>query len=151
MTTLPDDITVYPNVTGITLNETDTSLFIDNTLQLIASITPEKAWDKSVHWSSADESIATVDENGLVTPVSSGTVVVTATTVDGGIEKGCTINITIVRWHTMIGGGGEDYGWSIDQSNDGGYIAIGSSNSTDLLNLIRNNNGGYDFYILKRW
>ena len=40
---------------------------VDGTVQLLAKISPEKASDKTLTWVSSDESIASVDENGLVT------------------------------------------------------------------------------------
>ena len=63
------------------------------TVQLIATVTPENTLDKKVIWSSSDSSVATVDANGLVTAVSNGTVIITATTEEGG--KTATTKITV--------------------------------------------------------
>ncbi len=49
------------------------------TIQLNATITPENATDKSVKWESDDETVAKVDENGLVTRVGEGGATITAT------------------------------------------------------------------------
>ncbi len=69
--------------TGITVEPEETILVLghkDN-VQLNAEVKPILLEDKSVTWSSEDESIATVDENGLVTAVGVGTTTITATTV----------------------------------------------------------------------
>ena len=63
------------------------------TVQLIATVTPGNTLDKKVIWSSSDSSVATVDANGLVTAVSNGTVIITATTEEGG--KTATTKITV--------------------------------------------------------
>lgn len=48
------------------------------TLQLTAAVEPIYIPDKSVTWSSSDESIATVDENGIVSATGLGTAIITA-------------------------------------------------------------------------
>ncbi|MDE6317604.1 MAG: Ig-like domain-containing protein [Muribaculaceae bacterium] len=74
--------------------EGPTSLKVSETVQLKATILPETSTDKSVIWNSADENIVTVDENGLVTAVSEGYTVVTATTSNGLKDQ---ITITVVE------------------------------------------------------
>lgn len=60
-----------------------------------AIITPDYTTDKTVEWSVDDETIATVDENGVVTPVTSGTFILTATAKDGsGVTASKTITVT---------------------------------------------------------
>ncbi len=55
------------------------TLLKGNAGQLTASVLPWTVTDRSVTWTVADESIATVDENGVVTAISTGTTTVTAT------------------------------------------------------------------------
>ena len=55
------------------------------TLQLTAVVLPENATNKSVIWSSQDESVLTVDENGLVTGIADGCTFVNAMSSDGSI------------------------------------------------------------------
>ncbi|MBO4871106.1 MAG: Ig-like domain-containing protein [Muribaculaceae bacterium] len=83
-TVVPESVTIEPANPVLTATE-------GATVQLTATVLPESATDKSVTWSSADETIATVDANGLVTRVAglySGddqpyTVDITATTANG--------------------------------------------------------------------
>ena len=73
-------LTYLPTET-ITLPSTCT-LGIGGQRQLIATIEPEYAnWN--VKWSSSNENIATVDATGMVTPLSTGNVTITAKTIDG--------------------------------------------------------------------
>ncbi|MCR5296563.1 MAG: Ig-like domain-containing protein [Clostridiales bacterium] len=51
------------------------------------TISPENATVKSLSWSSADESVASVDGDGLITGVSAGSTKVTGTTKDGSKAK----------------------------------------------------------------
>ncbi len=89
-------------VSSITLDKSEASLAVGETLQLTATLLPQEATDKSVIWSSSDESVATVSAEGLVTIVKDGFTVITATAHDGsGCKAECTItgtdNITDVR------------------------------------------------------
>ncbi len=53
------------------------------TTQLSAAVLPEDATDKSVEWSVSDESIAVINQSGLLTAMSNGTVTVTVKALDG--------------------------------------------------------------------
>ncbi len=60
-------------------------------ITLTASVSPENAADKTITWSSDNEEVATVDENGVVTRVSDGKVTITA---KAG-EKTDSVEITV--------------------------------------------------------
>ena len=65
------------------------------TVQLIASVTPDNAVNKKLTWSTSDSSVATVDENGLVTAVANGTAIITVTIEDGKMTAKSTITVNI--------------------------------------------------------
>ena len=68
--------------TGITLDKASLSLNANQTAKLTATVTPANATNKTVVWTSSDNSVATVS-NGVVTAVSAGTATITATTSNG--------------------------------------------------------------------
>lgn len=88
-------VNVKPNlVKQITLNKTEVDVLQTLTYQLTATISPTYAENKSVTWSSSDESVATVDQNGLVTAVKAGTAIITVKANDGsGVKASCTVNV----------------------------------------------------------
>ena len=80
--------------TSVSINKTEVSLIVNETEQLTATILPEDATDKTVIWASSDETISTVNNNGLVTAVAPGTATITATTIDGSnLTANCTITV----------------------------------------------------------
>ena len=51
-------------VTEITLDKTEVEILEGETAQLTATVKPDDATDKSIEWTSSDESVATVDNSG---------------------------------------------------------------------------------------
>lgn len=62
---------VVVNPSNVTLNITSKTLLAGETLQLTCKVTPSTA-EQEVTWSVDDENVASVDENGLVTAIGSG-------------------------------------------------------------------------------
>lgn len=56
---------------------------VGDELQLSATIAPDTVLNKNVTWESSDETLATVDKNGLVKAIKNGTVEITATSKVG--------------------------------------------------------------------
>ncbi|MBZ2200522.1 hypothetical protein CLI91_03985 [Lentilactobacillus hilgardii] len=84
-----------PNVavTGVDVQPATASVDVGKTQQLTLTVTPNNATNKSVTYKSSDDTIATVDDKGLVTGVKAGTVTITASSVDG--NKQATSAITV--------------------------------------------------------
>ena len=81
-------------VTGVSLSETSIELSKSGTKTLSATVLPIDASNKNVSWS-VNNSIVSVDSNGLVTAgTTAGTSVVTVTTVDGSKTATCSVNVT---------------------------------------------------------
>ena len=87
-------ITVAQHITSISLDKTTLSLNEHEVFALTATINPDNAADKSLKWTSSDESIATVDQAGNVTAISKGTVIIKAEAQDGsGKYASCSVNV----------------------------------------------------------
>lgn len=64
-------------------------------IQINATILPEDATNKTLAWSSSDEHVAIVDENGLVSLIKEGTAIINASATDGsGVSAKCTVVVT---------------------------------------------------------
>ena len=81
-------------VTGVTLDKTTLSLEEGATGNLVATVAPSTATDKTVTFASSDEAIATVDNKGKVTAVKAGNADITVTTKDGSKTAKCTLTVT---------------------------------------------------------
>lgn len=76
-------------VKGIVINATSATIAENETYQLYATTIPEGG---EITWSTSDDTYATVDENGLVTGVATGSATITA--VSGSASASCTITVT---------------------------------------------------------
>lgn len=91
------EVTVSPSnvpVTGVTLNISNTMVYVNSTVILTATVLPSNASNKSLIWKSSDESIATVNSDGIVTGHKEGTVEITVTTIDGDFSAVCSVIVT---------------------------------------------------------
>ena len=66
---------------------------LGETLKLTPTFNPEKATNKIVTWSSSDESVATVDNNGKITPKKIGSTIITVVSKDGNKKATCTVTV----------------------------------------------------------
>ena len=81
--TTTEDLSRDVEVSSVSLNQTTISLFVGDAQSLIAEIFPSNATNKTVTWSSSDETIATVDNNGKVTARAEGFVIIKAVAANG--------------------------------------------------------------------
>ena len=79
-------------VTGVSLMPNTLSLKVGEAETLSAVVIPANADNKTVSWSTSDQSVATV-ANGLVTAVKEGSATITVTTIDGGKTATCTVTV----------------------------------------------------------
>ena len=96
-------VTVIQGVKGVKFSQAKAIIFKGDTYTNKPTITPADATNKGLKWTSSNNSVATVDENGKVTAKSKGQVTITATAKDGSekkasytliIEPSCPVSVT---------------------------------------------------------
>ena len=83
-------VTVLQPATSISLNVTSLEMKVGDIYDLIETVSPEDTTD-AVVWKSSDESIAVVDQNGIITALKPGSVTITATC--GSVSAECVVSI----------------------------------------------------------
>jgi uncharacterized protein YjdB/predicted transcriptional regulator len=141
-------------VTSVSVTPNTANLFIPETITVTATINPDNATNQNGVWSSSDESIATVDSNGLVTPVAEGDVTITFTTTDGGFTD--TSQITVFPealqasagddqqicqgdTATLTASGGTNYVWNTGETTES--IELTPNETTIYTVTVSDNNG----------
>ncbi|MFA6351426.1 MAG: Ig-like domain-containing protein, partial [Bacteroidales bacterium] len=89
-------------VTGITIEQENLTLQVGSSAQLTISISPLDATHKEATYSSRNESIATVTENGTVTGIAVGETWVLASTIEGGFRDSCAILVEPASGSTVV-------------------------------------------------
>ena len=87
-------VTVLQPVTSISLNKSSLTLEGGDSFTLVASVYPSDAYNKQVKWSTSDERVASIDQQGNVTATGKGKATITAMAADGsGVYRNCTITV----------------------------------------------------------
>lgn len=137
--TVNDTSTPIP-VTGISLSDTSISMYKDETKTLTATIIPSNASNKTVYWSSNNESVASVT-NGVVRANSVGSAVITAKTADGNKTAICSVTVSDAPAISSITFGRGDFTassayawspWSKDGLSGNGFIYGGVANMIQM-------------------
>ena len=85
-------VTAFYEVESITLDSNEGKLTVGNSHTIKATVAPEEvAAETTIEWSSSNEKVATVDENGKVTAIAAGEATITATAV----EESATYEVTV--------------------------------------------------------
>lgn len=86
-------VTVYQALGGMSLNETEITVDKGDTFQLEVIFDPDDTTNQEVTWTSSKDGVATVSSDGLVTGVSGGLAIVTATSDDGNYTAQCVVTV----------------------------------------------------------
>lgn len=96
-------------VTGISLDVSETSMRVGQTLTLTSRVSPSDASIKDVIWESSDKTVAYVSQSGIVTAKNGGKVTITAKSKDNSsVVAKCVI---LVRSDNVGAGGSEGVGF----------------------------------------
>ena len=81
-------------VSNISLSTSSLVLYKGATTSILANIFPSDAYNKNFSWYSSSSSVATIDADGLITAISSGTTTISAITADG--NKIATSSLVVI-------------------------------------------------------
>jgi hypothetical protein len=84
---------LFKPVTSVSLNKSTTTLNVGFNETLTPTVSPTNATNKTVTWSSSNNSVATVDASGKVTALSAGTATITVTTIDQNKTSQCIVTV----------------------------------------------------------
>ncbi|MCQ2802228.1 MAG: Ig-like domain-containing protein [Bacilli bacterium] len=127
---------------SITATAVTDEIYTEDTTQINIANYPEDSYPIPTYtFTSSDNSIAKVDSNGLVTGVSQGKAIITATATQNSIVKTDTVDITVIHKQKVDGqisitrdsfssasGSYNWYNWSNNKVSGQGYIYAGKTN-----------------------
>jgi len=83
----------YIHVSSITLNKTEETLYIGETLSITATLNPSNVTYNTITWESSNENVAKVDQSGRVSAIGKGTTTITAKS--DGKEATCSMTVLV--------------------------------------------------------
>ena len=89
-------------VESITLKQSECDVITGETITLEFSLYPENATNQVVKWSSSNESVATVDDDGNIKALAEGTTIITVSTEDGDHMDSCTVTVYAVQFYNCV-------------------------------------------------
>lgn len=97
-------VSTFMPVSRIELNRSALNLEACETFRLTPTVYPQNATNKNVTWATSNESVASVDENGVVTANGDGSCLIICTAADGsGVSTNCQIT-SVFPEYVEIGG-----------------------------------------------
>ena len=120
---------------NISVNKRTDSILVGKTDKLSVIYSPSNATNQNVKWTSSNNSIATVDNNGNVKGIKEGNVVITATSEEGNYTSSC--NVTIKDYHPSVTYRAfcQRQGWQKTVSNGQTAGNVGKSLRIESLNI----------------
>lgn len=79
-------------VTDVSFTKNEMTIIVGKTATVVFTVTPDNATDKTLTWSSSNESVAKVDGTGIITAVSAGVCTITATSNNGKTAE-CKVTV----------------------------------------------------------
>ena len=137
-------------VSGIQISAASMTLLKGESATLTATVQPWTATDRTVTWTSDDEDVVVVDENGKITGVGLGEAVVTATSnLDSSFSASCTVKVEALKV-TLEGmlqdKDGKSHFFTWDMENDDTWTA-GNEIDTTMISATKNPVTG-NYYVM---
>ena len=86
------EIKIFEHTTGVVIQDF-ISMKVGESVKVVATTLPDETSDNLVTYSSTNNNIATVSNDGTIMAVSQGTTTIIATSVDGDYKAECTVNV----------------------------------------------------------
>lgn len=111
---------------SIVIDKTSLNLLEGNSEKIAATVLPEDTANKKIIWSSSDESIAKVDENGNVTAIKEGQVTITAKLEKTDLTATCEVSVSklveenknnAILSISLVNGATKEYDVSMEEVN----------------------------------
>ena len=102
---------------------------LGKTLTLTPTFNPETTTNKIVTWTSSDESVATVSNAGVVTPIKVGSTIITVTSQDGNKKATCTVTVTEASNGTSGSSNTSGNSNTVNGGNTSGTSSTGSTST----------------------
>lgn len=118
-------------ITEFTFDYPKGEITVGEMMTLKPYITPENATNKTIQWSSSDETIATIDQNATVTALKAGETQIYGITTDGSNKK-ATMTLTVIDDPAGIGSVNTD---GITVSAKNGKIVVIGKDSDDVIEI----------------
>lgn len=84
-------------VEGLTIDQEDLEINVDDKLQLSYTITPENSSNKNVSWLSSNSEVVTIDQSGLLSALSQGDATITVTSEEGNFSDEIGVKVINVN------------------------------------------------------
>jgi len=122
------DITVEVPVKSVTVTPKTATIKVGKTTDLKAEVTPTDATVNTVTWSSSDETVAAVDQNGTVTAKAAGTATITAVSDDNNtISDSCEVTVEKNTYAVTVKSNNDAYGSAsagVDEAAEGDVVGL---------------------------
>jgi len=93
-TTMTTDTPLTISVTDVKVDNSNITMEVGDTQNLIVTIEPADSTNKNVIWKSKDENIVTVSDTGILKALKKGKTTITVTSVDGNYSASCEVTVT---------------------------------------------------------
>jgi len=116
------------SVTGVDLDQASVILTEGHSTTFTATVLPVGASNQGVSWSSSNTNVATVDANGTVTAIASGSATITVTTNEGAFSDQASVTVEAQQYLVYDFESGNLSGWT---STGNAFVSADATNAVN--------------------